>query len=474
MFLNQINIFFILILLVKCNKSENNSIYRIPISLYKSFEDNNEATLIQNIFFNFLYLNLSIGTPPQIIPFHLDINSQSFYVSKKFFNRTASSTYEQISKNETLYSHENVISGYDSKDILNINGKKKTINFIFETKHDNNIDIGCIGLLIPTKIKSNIFSFSASLIKAKFIQSFIWTFKFYDNKNILDILYNKDENNIIGELIIGDYPHNYEENKKLYDRKTYKQFKALWSDKEINWDINFNYIFLTFKDNQTKLNKNSSKLYIMNENQAELNPDIGFIVGPSNFYHYINIYFFQKYRSICNQYRMKNTLFRVIECQNTEFFNISSFPDVSFEIDDITFNLTYKDVFILDKNLNKYIFLILQEGYIGNWVLGRLFLKKYQFIFNEHSKTLGYYKSMSPIRKENMKDKIIGYFVSFCQIIFIIFIIGYIIYEILNNCMPKKRKKRRNELESENVTNENLLKDKKDINYDNENNLEQN
>ena len=127
MFLNQINIFFILILLVKCNKSENNSIYRIPISLYKSFEDNNEATLIQNIFFNFLYLNLSIGTPPQIIPFHLDINSQSFYVSKKFFNRTASSTYEQISKNETLYSHENVISGYDSKDILNINGKKKQL-----------------------------------------------------------------------------------------------------------------------------------------------------------------------------------------------------------------------------------------------------------------------------------------------------------------------------------------------------------
>ena len=124
--------------------------------------------------------------------------------------------------------------------------------------------------------------------------------------------------------------------------------------------------------------------------------------------------------------------------------------------------------------MNKYIFLILQEGYIGNWVLGRLFLKKYQFIFNEHSKTLGYYKSMSPIRKENMKDKIIGYFVSFCQIIFIIFIIGYIIYEILNNCMPKKRKKRRHELESENVTNENLLKDKKDINYDNENNLEQN
>lgn len=84
MFLNQINIFFILILLVKFNKSENNSIYRIPIGLYKSFEDNNEATLIQNIFFNFLYLNLSIGTPPQIIPFHLDINSQSFYVSKKF------------------------------------------------------------------------------------------------------------------------------------------------------------------------------------------------------------------------------------------------------------------------------------------------------------------------------------------------------------------------------------------------------
>ena len=101
---------------------------------------------------------------------------------------------------------------------------------------------------------------------------------------------------------------------------------------------------------------------------------------------------------------VKNTLLRHIECDNSKDFNISSFPDIYFEIGNVIFNLTYKDLFILDKNTNKYIFLIFYEGYTGNWVFGRLFLAKYQFTFNEHTKTIGFYTSMNDyieIKEEN-------------------------------------------------------------------------
>ena len=457
MLLYEVNILFITMLLVKCNKSATNNTQRIPIGLYHYFEDNNkEKNIVRNLFFNLLYLNLSIGTPPQIMPFHLDVNSPTFYVSKKFFNRTASSTYEQTSKNETFYFLENAISGFNSKDILNLNGDKKKINFIFETKNNKDNDIGSIGLLIPIKFKHDIYPFSASLIKAGFINSSIWTFKFYDNIDVLNLLYNKDENNIIGEFIIGDYPHNYEEDKIIYNKTKYVQFKALWLEKEINWDINFDSIFLHFKEKQPELKDN--KLYIHMENTAEFNPDVGFIVGPVNFYHFINIYFFSKYRSNCRQYRVTNTLFRVVECKNTELFNVSSFPDIFFEVKDVTLNLTYKDIFILDKKLNKYIFLILYEGYTPNWVFGRLFFKKYQFVFNEHSKTIGYYNTIKDKRKYNIKDKLIVYCVSFLQTIFITLIILYLIYEIWTKCNPNKRKKRINEIDNEDMKNHILLK----------------
>ena len=459
----------VFLLLIKLSLS-NNHVYKIPFGLYLSYKNNSKESkdiLIKNIFENYLYVNLSIGTPPQILPFHLDINSQTFYVSHKFFNRTASSTYEQISQNEIKYSYENAISGFNSRDILNINGIKKKINFIFETKHNKDNDIGCIGLLIPIKIQNDVYSFSSSLIKAELINSFIWTFKFYENIDYLDLLLKRKESDIIGQLIIGNFPHNYEDNKEIYNEKQYYQTKALWTENQLNWDIQFDSIYMKLKDNQTKSNKDISRINIPDDRIVVLNPDIGFILGPYHFFHYINRFFFDKFRNICSQQRIEGTLFRVIQCKNNDLLNISSFPDIFFELGDMAFNLTYKDVFILDKNLNKYIFLILQEGYISNWNLGRIFFRKYQFIFNEQTKTVGYYKSMNVIIKKDKekidKNKIIGLIVSFFQIIFIMGIILFVIYEIYTKCIVNKRRRRINELD-DNLNNTGILEDKKDIN----------
>ena len=223
----RVNIFLIL-LLIKFNQSSTNDIYKLPFGLFNIYEKDTEKGLVNNICHNYLYVNLSIGTPPQIMPFHLDVNSQSFYVSKKYFNRTASSTYQQISKTETTYSYQNVISGFNSKDILIINGKAEKINFIFETKHNKDIDIGCIGLVVPTKIHPDIYSFSASLIAAEFINSFIWTLKFDNTLSPLELILG-DERKILGELIIGDDPHNYEEDKNLYNDKKILHLEALWT-----------------------------------------------------------------------------------------------------------------------------------------------------------------------------------------------------------------------------------------------------
>ena len=131
----------------------------------------------------------------------------------------------------------------------------------------------------------------------------------------------------------------------------------------------------------------------MNENieingnhEAELNPDVGFIIGPNEFFSCIYRNFFNKYKNICREKNINNTLFKYIECDKNETFNISSFPDIFFESIwlETTFNLTYKDLFIFDKVNNKYIFLIINNRYISKWVFGTIFFRKYQFVFPFH------------------------------------------------------------------------------------------
>ena len=82
---------------------------------------------------------------------------------------------------------------------------------------------------------------------------------------------------------------------------------------------------------------------------------------------------------------------------------MESFPDLFFEKKEFEtiFNLTYEDLFILDESNNKYIFLILNSRLNKNWILGSVFLRKYQFTFNTDSKTIGYYKSMNENIDEN-------------------------------------------------------------------------
>lgn len=453
--------YIILLILIKINLSDSN-IYKIPIGIFNTLKDNDQDNLIKNIFFNYLYVNLSIGTPPQISPFHLDINSQTFYVSSKYFNRSASSTFEQISKNEITYSYEDAISGFNSKDVLNINNEKKKINFIFETKNKKDNDLGNIGLLIKNKFQPDVYSFSASLKEAKIINSFKWTLKFNDNIEIVDLIYNGKRQDSIGELIIGDDPHNYEKNKKIYDKTKYGQIKAIWWEKDLYWDIEFKSIYLTLKDNITESKNNkTSKLNIHGDRMAELNPDIGFLVGPSNFFHFITLNFFQKYSSICSQYRIEKTLFRIIECQNSNIFNISSFPDISFELEDMIFNLTYKDLFVLDKKINKYIFLVLYEGYIDHWILGRLFLRKYQLTFNEQNKAIGYYRTMNDYNREfiEKKNKIICIISTIIHMSFFIIPIIFVLFKIYSykKSLHTKRKTKINELNDENDKSINLV-----------------
>ena len=81
-----------------------------------------------------IYINITIGTPPQIIPTYLNFDKTSFYFSSeenKIYNKLDSSSYKQLEENKS-YSKESFKYGnYSSDNFILINEKNK------ETKINN-------------------------------------------------------------------------------------------------------------------------------------------------------------------------------------------------------------------------------------------------------------------------------------------------------------------------------------------------
>ena len=408
-FTNNIIVFYFLIL-IKVQFISNN-IYKIPFGLFNSKDLDNTLDMIDNIFYNLIYVNLSIGIPPQIISFSLNINSQTFFVPNKIYNKNESSSYESVSKNEISYEYEDVSNGFNSKDILNLNNNtKQKINFILGTKFENiNKNLGIIGLRIPKRVQFGVYPFFQSLRNAGFISSYSWTLKYFDNISLIDtIVYNKNKNNIIGEFIFGDEPHNYEDDKVIYNVNEYSKVSPLSSsDGFLYWDIEFNSIYFINKESQNE-DKEFSKIIVQGNKKAQIIPDIGFIISPIEFFDQISNNFFNDYfkQNICRKNKIDLYLYDYIECNYNSLFRVSSFPTLSLEhlgFESI-FNLTYKDLFVVDKKNNKYIFLIFNKEHFHNWVLGTIFLRKFQFVFNGDYKTIGYYKSNN-YYKANSENK---------------------------------------------------------------------
>ena len=154
----------------------------------------------------------------------------------------------------------------------------------------------------------------------------------------------------------------------------------------------------------------------------------------------------------------------MIICDSSFKKYIKTFPTLYF-LDrefSFTFNLDYNDLFIeID---NKIYFLILGKDMEETvWKLGKIFMKKYPFIFDPDKKTISFvhlkkYKDINDDESKNNKNHNVKKYL-IVGFIFIGIIIGIIIgYFIGRKYWYKNRKTRANELD-ENV--EYINKDEK-------------
>ena len=400
--MKTIHYYFFLILLIEIFSSDNN-VYRFKIGLYnKKYSD---KYMINNIIYNTIYTNLSIGTSSQIIPFELKTDSQTFCVTPEFFNKTISTSYEETSKEPVEIDYEDARNAFKAKDLLHINETlTQKINFLLATRIlYRNFKIGIIGLKIPYLVQKGVFPFFESLKDAKLINSFIWTLKLNDNLSLYDqVYYNKTKDNIIGEFIIGDEPCNYENDSYRYNSEGYLRINPEFSGESRNWKFSFNKIYISLKVDS----ENISNIYYDDDKEVLISVNYPFISGPQYFYYFMEEHFLSEliFDNICSD--NTENRYTYIECEPT--LKLESFPNITFEQIGFgySFTLTPEDLFIFDKEKNKYIYLIFINDGSSIWEFGIPFLRKYQFVFNIDARTIGFYiNSTGPNNKDDEDHK---------------------------------------------------------------------
>jgi len=367
-----------------------------------------------------------IGEPEKKTPLIIKFNHYYYFISgsqikNSTYNESNSNTYKRLSNELSEINPSFHIKGYKSEEKFKFPTNKNNLvtvnNFFFYLSSESEIEdnyLGFLGLQIkPHKQSKDDNNFITLLKKNNIIKNYIWSIK-YEN-----------ENN--GFLLIGDYPHNFD--NLNYNKNQLKNTKTETLSNANMWEIKFDKIF--YNNNELKI-----------KTKAILRIENGIILGPKDF----KKIFYDTYvnNKTCEQYEVN------MESEDNVYgfkcyinkFKKEYFKPLTFLHKELNFNysLNGDDLFI--KHEDFYYFLIIFEttptqNY--DWVFGKPFLKKYQFVFDSDGKKIEFYNTNIKIEKEN---SIFAIFL----IIFLFIILACLIY-MLSLFLRKKRKSRVNEID---------------------------
>jgi hypothetical protein len=410
--------------------TNSTSIIHLPFYRIIPSSSNINPEIFPSLYFETnYYTNVSIGSNYQTIPMRLSFKYyHSFITIKNYtggdfikFDPEKSNTYEKMNFGERFFVFINIRKGIDSKERFNLKSKDNkfiycdNIEFLLATDLVDNIS-GDLGMKLSTKDEQFNrllnFSFIINLHKNNYIKHQIFSINFFNE--------NK------GEIIIGNSPDDYSN----LDIGTYKYSYVPINDDGYSWG---------FKDLVSYLDK--KKINIKFE-YAEFQIESNIISPVHNYLQKINETFFN---NLSNDNKCifvnNNNYFHFYHCDQN--INITNFPILKIYQKDInyTFELSSDDLFE-DIGDRKYFLVNFFYNNDNKWILGKPFLKKYNFTYNFDSKTVGLFfgtKEKKPYKEEFNK---VWIFVIVFGVIIII-LSGVIIFLVKK--LP--RKKRVNELE---------------------------
>lgn len=452
---------FLLFILFTSSKSDENNNKTIK---YLSFPFKRNLTLgnsltpkqfFQTIIYNQIYIELTVGSKKQKIPFYLYLqqyptvlqsaNAKSDEV-KGIYDEANSDTYKEIEE-ETNFEYEDLVKGMLSTDNFYFDSQPYKIHFYLSIQnfvYSHITEGGKIGFKffdrdeMDKKFKD--LNFIKSLKNNELISGYEFSF-IYDSNNL-----NEDT----GTLYVGASLHDIDNNKY-----NVSFFNSTYSNLNLNgfWGYTF------------------EKTYLGNEifekaKTALFYPEFGLIVGTRNFFEKI------KNTTIWNEYfniskKCHSSKFQIVDMEANAFqrfsFEYTGYycdKDVdvnkiinetirfySPELEDIL-NLKSEDVW-MQKDEYKYFLIIETLSTENSWIFGKPFFKKYHMVFNQDSKTFGVYTYINynnkPTTPTNNKTVLLV-----CIIVGLVVVIGVLAFLLLKFYFKYPRKKKANELVDDN------------------------
>ena len=384
----------------------------LKISLQITFPFNRENfTLLSGknihslLFENKIQTNILIGTPQIKIPLNiktqeytLSIVSSNIKIKEKIplFNERNSSSIKFFYLDPDDYLNEDFTFGSLGTETFNFGKENITLEQIqFLLAYGLNvIESGVLGLnLFYKNFNLKFTNIINQLKQRKIINESVFYFTFNDYNN--------------GDLIIGEYPH--ESNNDKFNKDDFISFSIYIKDVNIQkYNFLFDKIFF-------------NNLEIENNIECDVSIENGMIKVNKVLFEKIEEIFFEDYvkKNICEKVVLFNGNFSYI-CN--EKLNVKKFKEVKFMIRRINFILDGNDLFY--KFENKYYFLIYYGNDSNNCVIGKPFFNKYTLIFEHDKKTIGFYNS-----KNNKKVNVFGIFiVIFLFIVVLVLIVFIFIY----------------------------------------------
>jgi hypothetical protein len=399
--------------------NEKKTYVAIPITHKKP----SDSTFYSDLLSNPAYAKLKIGTPSQELNIRLSLKYCPFSLSgsetsitDKKYDKSKSNTYKNLGgdKPKNIY-FESFTSYFNSSETMYF-GSEKYENIKFNYAYENNPKVnesGILGLLLRD---TNLELLDFNLIRHLKKQDLTTSYSFFFNY----------KNDYEGELIIGNYPHEYDSSNYIEDNKVFETVQI--DDYE---HININVKAIKYGDTNILEGKN-----------AHITFERGLSYGSENYKKEILKDFFQKYldNKKCTKHDIDSS-FETFVCDSS--VNIKDLKTLNFTVESkdgsnlINFLFTYEDLF--QKINGKWYFLVyFSKNFEMNlFEIGRIFFKKYIAAIDQDKKIINFYKK----KESNFGHIIVWIFVFIC-----ILIIGGLLFYIYKTRFFK-RKLRANELE---------------------------
>ena len=413
----------------------------IPIKYitYNELNETNPRNIMNNIINQNLYGILEIVSPKQKVDVRIEFDSNNFYISKNnsFIHNDENKIFSKLKKYNSyssnsltileegiLFNDDNLIMTSVAKDYVYFNDGEYEIEFLLAEVLEYP-STGGIGLQISNSGLSK-FSFLSFLAKIKNIglgDNYSWT-----------IIYNNKKEGYDGYLLLGDYLHNinnkdiFINNQKIYEDSLYSIYSYSYEN-IIKRGFYMDELTILKLNGKVENIKDKKYLYV------ELDYNFGGIVGPNYIEFYLDNTIFPK-DNICkkNKFLLESKVYFFYYCKNDNSIIQkikNNFPKISFVNIQFNYNFTIdpNDLFI-EKNEYVYCLMVFSLNENNGWKLGRPFLQKYQFMFEQDTKKIHFYSYKNKVDINGVKKSTLVKIIVVLSIVFLIlgFCIGRIIY----------------------------------------------